>query len=199
MSMYVVLLNDSQLAEVEGYLLERGVPIYRLEELNPFSEELVDAFQAKLDRVREKYFPESKPVEYRDAVRVLRWAGGNPNHEAIKALIQLSRSFQYKTGTPLKVFGRNLLRLIEGRTTTEIIEWAANERGQASVASVVTRPSRSTPEAVSGGVNGNGSHDPVDRVRRAAKKYAAKPKPAPNDSPSLDDPFSDDDAEDSDL
>jgi hypothetical protein len=197
--MYVVLLNDSQLAEVEGYLLERGVPIYRLEELNPFSEEMVDEFQAKLDRVREKYFPHSKPVEYRDAVRVLRWAGGNPNHEAIKALIQLSRSFQNKTGTPLKVFGRNLLRLIDGRTTSEIIEWAANERGQASVASVATRPSRSAAETVNGNVNGHGSQDPVERVRRAAKKYAAKPKPVPEDSASLEDPFSDDDEEGLDL
>jgi hypothetical protein len=197
--MYVVLLNDSQLAEVEGYLLERGVPIYRLEELNPFSEELVDEFQAKLDRVRERYFPESKPVEYRDAVRVLRWAGGNPNHEAIKALIQLSRSFQNKTGTPLKVFGRNLLRLIEGRTTSEIIEWAASERGRASEVSVATRPSRTSTATANGTANGNGSHDPVERVRRAAKKYAAKPKPAPQDPAGSDDPFSDDDGEGLDL
>jgi hypothetical protein len=197
--MYVVLLNDSQLAEVEGYLLERGVPIYRLAELNAFSEEVVDEFQAKLDRVREKYFPHSKPVEYRDAVRVLRWAGGNPNHEAIKALIQLSRSFQSKTGMPLKVFGRNLLRLIDGRTPGEIIEWAANERSQASAAAVATRPSRSTVESANGSVSENGSHDPLDRVRRAAKKYSAKPKPAPKESASSEGPFSDDDEEGLDL
>jgi hypothetical protein len=197
--MYVVLLNDSQLAEVEAYLLERGVPIYRLAELNAFSEEVIDEFQARLDRVREKYFPHSKPVEYRDAVRVLRWVGGNPNHEAIKALIQLSRSFQNKTGMPLKVFGRNLLRLIDGRTPGEIIEWAANERSQAFAATVATRPSRSTVESVNGSVSENGSHDPLDRVRRAAKKYTAKPKPAPKEPASSEDPFSDGDEEGLDL
>ena len=197
--MYVVLLNDSQLAEVESYLLERGVPIYRLAELNAFSEEVVDEFQARLDRVREKYFPHSKPVEYRDAVRVLRWVGGNPNHEAIKALIQLSRSFQNKTGMPLKVFGRNLLRLIDGRTPGEIIEWAANERGRTLETRAATRSLRSVTEAANGSAGENGLQDSLDRVRRAAKKYAAKPKPVPQDSSTPDDPFSDNDEEGLDL
>jgi hypothetical protein len=168
---YVVLLSDTELERVRAALVEHGIRIRALTDLVEPDDEAIETLLDRLERARKKYFPESKPVERRDAATVLRWAGGDPEHGAIDALIALSRSFQDRIDAPIQFLGRNLLRLIQNRTPADIIEWAENEASGSRASKKASRPTKKP----SGSGSGNGGGVTMDRLRKAARKYAARP------------------------
>ena len=143
--MYLVTLTQEQYEQVKSVLVDNGISVYVMTLLPDLSMEMIEEFQAKLERIRRQHFPESRAISRQDAARVLRWAGGDPDHPAIAALIALSRWYQAERGHPLPSLGANLVKLIRDRAPHAIIRWAEKvTKGTFARRSGTAKPKAST-------------------------------------------------------